>query len=336
MEQKSISLQSEAGFRVLFECATISILVVGRTGEIELSNPCANALFGYAASELIGKPVETLIPESLRAQHGQHRQKYFSKPKDRPMGLGLELFARKKSGEVFPVEVSLGHYELNGDRLAVAFVTDISDHVKAKQLLEQREAWFRNMADHCPVMIWVSGTDKRCSYFNNTWLSFTGRSMEQEIGDGWVAGVHPDDVQQCLKTYSHAFDQRRPFSMEYRLQRHDQQYRWIRDIGQPTYIDDEFHGYIGSCTDIHDERMMQEELERLVDLRTAELSAALEREKEINELKSRFVSMAAHEFRTPLSVVLSSTALIQRYEPNPSVQKHIARIKSSVATLTET
>jgi PAS domain S-box-containing protein len=326
LEQKPISLESEAGFRVLFECATISILVVNEEGNIELSNPCAETLFGYKPAELIGKPIEVLIPQDLRSRHTHHRESYFAKPKARPMGLGMELYAQKKNRDVFPVAISLGHYELEGDKLAVAFITDITDHVKTKKLVAEREAWFRNMADNSPVMIWVSAVDKNCTYFNNTWLEFTGRKMEEELGTGWATGVHPEDFEQCLVTYNDAFDARKPFAMAYRLKRHDGQYRWIQDVGKPTYSEDIFTGYIGSCSDVHDQWTMQEELEQLVRIRTTELYEALDREKEMNEMKSRFVSMA-----------LSSTMLIDQYtgpEKDEKVEKHLARIRSSVRNLT--
>lgn len=189
---------------MLFECATISILVINELGVIELANPCAETLFGYQPAELIGHPVEVLIPDDLRSRHIHHRTGYFSKPKARPMGLGMELYARKKSGEVFPCAISLGHYQLEGEKLAVAFVTDITDQVKAKKLVAEREAWFRNMADNAPVMIWVSGLDKNCTYFNNTWLGFTGRKIDEELGTGWATGVHPDDLEHCLLTYNDA------------------------------------------------------------------------------------------------------------------------------------
>jgi len=337
LETKPISLESEAGFRVLFECATISILVISEAGTIELSNPCAEKLFEYEPAELIGKPVEVLIPQNLRSLHTHHRHGYFDKPKARPMGLGLELYACKKGGEVFPVEISLGHYEFEGEKLAVAFVTDITSQVKAKKLMAEREAWFKNMADNSPVMIWVSGVDKHCTYFNNTWLNFTGRPLERELGSGWAEGVHHDDLERCLEIYNRAFDARVTFAIEYRLRRYDGEYRWILDVGKPTYMDNAFTGYIGSCSDIDDQRRMTESLERLVQHRTTELSAALEREKDMNEMKSRFVSMASHEFRTPLSIVLSSTTLIEQYGVDTfdeRMRKHIIRIKSSVNNLT--
>lgn len=332
------SLESEAGLRVLFECATISILVVNAEGVIELCNPCAEKLFGYNPRELAGRQVEELIPENLLHKHVHHRTNYFERPRTRPMGLGMELYARKKNNEVFPVEISLGHYKFDGETLAVAFITDITDRLQRKQLLAERESLFRNMADNSPVMIWRSGTDKLCTYFNKTWLEFTGRTMEQELGNGWAEGVHPEDIEKCLFIYNHAFDSRQPFTMEYRLKRHDGRYRWLQDVGKPTYSSENiFTGYIGSCSDIHDQRMMKEELELLVSQRTNELHDALIREKEINELKSRFVSMASHEFRSPLSVVLSSTSLIERYlspQMDERVEKHILKIKASLGNLT--
>jgi len=253
------------------------------------------------------------------------------------MGLGMELYARKKNGDVFPVEISLAHYELEGEKLAVAFVTDITHQANAKKLIAEREAWFRGMADHSPVMIWVSDRDRMFSYFNKTWLEFTGRPLEQELGMGWVNAIHPEDLDKYHETFTNAYDLVQPFSTHFRLLRQDGQYRWMECSAKPTYYDNAFTGFIGSCSDVHDQRMMKEELEHLVRQRTIELYEALEREKEMNELKSRFVSMASHEFRTPLSIVLSSTTIMEQYgigEKDEKIQKHLSRIKSSVSNLT--
>jgi PAS domain S-box-containing protein len=109
---------------------------------------------------------------------------------------------------------------------------------------------FRELADFAPVMIWRSGTDQLCDWFNSPWLAYTGRPMIQEVGNGWADGVHPDDMQRCLSTYLNAFRNREPFSMEYRLRRHDGEYRWLLDNGKPFYRDEYFAGYWGSCVDI--------------------------------------------------------------------------------------
>src|SRR5712691_11340975 len=141
---------------------------------------------------------------------------------------------------------------------------DITKHKIAEEELRESEARFRTVADAAPVLIWMSGPDKLCTFFNKGWLDFTGRTMEQEMGNGWAEGVHPDDFQQCLQTYIAAFDARQPFVMEYRLRRHDGEYRWISDNGVPRNdAQKNFAGYIGSCMDIT-ERKQAEEKFRLV------------------------------------------------------------------------
>ena len=125
---------------------------------------------------------------------------------------------------------------------------------------------FHSLVDSAPILVWESGPDKLCSYFSKSWLQFTGRSMEQELGNGWAEGVHPEDLERCLATYFNAFDSRRPFEMEYRLRRHDGQYRWIVDRGAPAFdAKNVFLGYIGSCIDVTDRHDEQARLRAFLD-----------------------------------------------------------------------
>jgi len=131
----------------------------------------------------------------------------------------------------------------------------------AEESLRESEQNFRTMADTAPVMVWRTGTDKRCDFFNLPWLIFRGRILEEELGYGWAQGVHPDDYDHCMSTFHSAFDRHEPFRMEYRLQRADGEYRWVLDIGVPRHLPDgTFNGYIGSCLDITERRHAEEAL----------------------------------------------------------------------------
>ena len=135
------------------------------------------------------------------------------------------------------------------------------EHEQAAHVVRESEERFRLVANTAPVMIWMAGTDRLCTYVNQPWLEFTGRPLEAELGDGWAEGVHGEDLKRCLETYSEAFDQRQSFEMEYRLRRNDGEYRWILDIGVPRFNSDgNFAGYIGSCLDITDRKLAEEAL----------------------------------------------------------------------------
>ena len=127
--------------------------------------------------------------------------------------------------------------------------------------VQESEERFRRVANTAPVMIWMSGSDKLCNYFNQPWLDFTGRTLEAELGNGWSEGVHPEDLKNCLDTYTRAFDLRESFRMQYRLRRHDGEYRWVLDTGVPRLnLDGSFAGYIGSCLDLTDHKLAEEAL----------------------------------------------------------------------------
>jgi formate hydrogenlyase transcriptional activator len=167
-------------------------------------------------------------------------------------------------------------------------------HVGATNALRESEERFQLMADAAPVMIWMSGIDKLCTYFNKNWLDFTGRPLETELGEGWSEGVHPDDLKRCLNTYVRAFNARQGFQMEYRLRRFDGEYRWILDAGAPRVgCDGAFEGYIGSCIDITDRKQM-----------IATLEERLGFEALLSDLSARFINVPAEQVDQEIEAAL--------------------------------
>src|SRR5690242_1638394 len=130
-----------------------------------------------------------------------------------------------------------------------------------ERALRESEQRFKVITEAMPVMVWMSGTDKLCNYFNKSWLDFVGRTLEHELGNGWAENVHPDDFERCLQIYVSSFDARQPFEMHYRLRHHTGEFRWILDHGVPRYAPDgTFEGYLGGCLDIHEQKQAAEKI----------------------------------------------------------------------------
>jgi PAS domain S-box-containing protein len=211
---------------------------------------------------------------------------------------------------------------------------EIAERKRAEERLRESEARFQAMADTAPVMIWLTGTDGLCNYFNKPWLEFTGQTMEQEVGTGWIEGVHPDDVQGCFDGFLPAFHARTPFRMQYRLRRADGEYRWVIESGIPRYAGGEFAGYIGSNIDITDLKRAEEERERLRQVQS-EL-AHLNRVTTMGELAGSI----AHEIRQPISAAQTNAKTCLRWlgRDQPDIEEArqaISRIIQDVTRASE-
>jgi PAS domain S-box-containing protein len=206
---------------------------------------------GYRRDEIIGKTsLELNIWGSPEA-----REVFVNELADKGSVVNRETRLRARDGSMRVLLSSAEKLEIDGQHCLLVASSDITERMHAQQALRESEARFRNMADTAPVMIWIADVNKGSTYFNQQWLNFTGRMMEQEAGNGWTAGIHPLDLDGCMKMFEAAFDSREPFRMEYRLRRHDGVYRWVIDSGTPRFSPDgEFLGYIGSSVDITDRK----------------------------------------------------------------------------------
>ncbi len=281
MSIEASATDSDRRFRVLIEHSPEVIMLLTREGAVLYTSPSIERVLGYTPQECMAKSACAVIHPDDSASLGHTLQHLLAIP-------GLvnthQFRCRHRDGTWRWVEATMTNLLQDPDVQAlVTNVRDISErkqaeeeelmalaHRKKERLVEsaerkhreESEQRFRLLADGAPVMIWTSGIDKLCTYFNAPWLAFTGRTMEQELGNGWAEGVYPADKQRCLDIYTSSFDARKPFSLDYRLRRCDGQYRWILDNGIPFYAPDgTFTGYIGSCIDITERRSLEQQLQ---------------------------------------------------------------------------
>lgn len=182
-------------------------------------------------------------------------------------------------------------------------IPDIDCH-EMKNLLMESEDRFKNMADAAPVLLWLTKEDGACIYFNQSWLDFTGRTLEQEKGFGWFHGIHPEDLERCIHQIISNYSQKKSFQTEYRLRDRNGEYRWMMSRGMPRYnVDAEYAGFTGSCVDITDHKI-------LVD----ELKAAKEAADNASLIKTQFLANVSHEIRTPLGIILGFADILRNEE----------------------
>jgi len=250
--------ESEERFSKAFQQSPMAFsLVSAKTHRYLDVNETFEQIWGYPRVDVIGKSALELGLWVNPAERDRLNQKLASEGSLRE----VECEWRTKDGRILIASASVELIEIHGEPCFLAVVADITDRKRAEQALLESERRFRLMANTAPVMIWTSGLDKLCDYFNQPWLDFTGRPLLAELGNGWAERVHPEDLRACLDTYTKAFDARQPFEMQYRLRRHDGEYRWIFDSGVPRYSgDNSFAGYIGSCIDVTDRKLAEEAL----------------------------------------------------------------------------
>ena len=255
-----------AELRDFVENAVVPLHRVAADGKILWANRAEMQLLGYAPDEYVGHHISefhadrTVLDEILACLgRGEQLQERHAR-------------LRHKDGSLRDVIIySNGYFEDGQFRYTRCFTIDVSQHAAAiaagehaTRALRETEQRLRAIDEASPLMIWIAGTDRLCNYFNRAWLEFVGRSLEQELGNGWAENVHPDDFERCLRTYSTSFDARRSFQMEYRLRHHSGQYRWITDHGVPWFDPDgAFLGYVGGCLDVHEQRLAEEARYRL-------------------------------------------------------------------------
>ena len=257
-EELQKTLIALSDMKVALDQAAI-VAITDQSGIINYVNNKFCEISKYSREELIGQDHRLL-------NSGYHPKEFFtdlwSTISTGKIWKG-EIKNRAKDGTYYWVDTTIVPF-LDDQGIPFQYLTirsDLSDRKWAEEALRESEERFRNMADTAPVLLWVADTEGLCTFFNKPWLDFTGRTLEQEMGNGWVEGVHPEDKERCWDTYMSAFNARQIFTREYRLRQADGEYRWILDNGVARFMPDgRFAGYIGSCIDITERKWAEEEL----------------------------------------------------------------------------
>jgi PAS domain S-box-containing protein len=281
--------ESQEKFSKIFSLApvgmTISTLDDGRFVDI---NEAGELLSGYRREEVIGR---TFAQFDIWAS-AEERARVIGEVLEKGVVRDREMVMRNKSGRPFWCLFSAVLIEIGGARHLLSLVSDIAERKRAQDALRESEERFRLLADTAPVIIWEAAPDGRLRFLNQAGLDYTGRRLEEELGDGWTQGVHPDDLERCLGCFLEAVRTGSALCMEYRLRRASGEYGWILETAVPRFaLSGALLGFIGTCVDITESKRIKEQLketnkvlEQRVAERTAELSLTVQRlQEEIDE-----------------------------------------------------
>jgi PAS domain S-box-containing protein len=251
---------SETRYRNVVETQTELICRYQPDTTLTFVNDAYCRYFGKSSEQLIGTKFSELLPEHARDAALAHIASLIENPRSENYEHEVVLPNGETGWQEWVNHVAKstigGGIELQG------IGRDITEKRQAEEELRQSETRFRHMADTSEIFIWIADANMLCTYFNRRVLDFTGRTMDQLLGEGWLEIIHQDDVQRCVDTYTAGYQKREPFVLEFRIRRADGEFRWIYDTGSPRLAaDGELIGYIGSAVDITDRRAAEEALQ---------------------------------------------------------------------------
>ncbi|MBZ0294620.1 MAG: PAS domain-containing sensor histidine kinase [Anaerolineae bacterium] len=285
-------------------------------------NPAAEAIYGWSAEEAIGKSVTGLVAGEYPGTTREEVLKHFESD---GMWQGEAIHRRKDGSTIYLLTSTSYVADSDGNRIGVVSVNrDITKRKQMELALRESEQRFQRVADSAPVILWMSDPDCNVTFISQGWYDFTGQSEATGFGWGWLDALHPDDRERTKTMFRDFNEQQVSFQIEYRVRRQlDASYGWVIATGTPRYTDGgKFQGYIGSVIDVTERKRAQQDLQKAEQQRIR-----LEKEKEVLQLKERFLSVVSHEFRTPLAVITSSAELIYRYYDRLTRERQLEHVQ---------
>jgi PAS domain S-box-containing protein len=317
----------EATLRAVLESVPDAIVIADAEGAIVLVNRLTEELFGYTRDELLGRPVEILIPDRFRAAHLGQRESYMADPHVRPMGADLDLYGRHKTGSEFPVEISLSPLRVDAELLVTATIRDISRRRQAEIHLRNAEARYRTLVEGIPAVTFMAALDETAAEISELYVSpqievLLGFTQQEWLDDPvlWYKQLHPDDQERWHREFAKTCSTAEPFNSVYRFVARDGRIVWVlghaqvvRDAaGRPLFLQ-------GVAFDITERKQAEEAMEKLNQLleqRVADAVAESEqRSQELarsNQALDQFAYIASHDLREPLRTLLRYIQLLEK------------------------
>jgi PAS domain S-box-containing protein len=316
IKAESIATQYADLYEEIYDFSPAGYFTIDQNGTILKLNQSGSSLLNKEKSLLIGSNIKFFIAEEFLPSFNDFIKNVYEYQTKQNCELAIDIgLCLDTNISVFIHIVGLLAKDKKNCLLSVI---DISEHKRTEEALIESETHFRTLADSAPGLIWTSGLDRKCNYFNQTWLNFTGKTLEQEVGYGWLDDIHIDDLKRFISTYNLAFDKYEKFSIEYRILHFNNEFRWIQNDASPRYNSkDEFIGYISHCLDITQRKNAEDEIKKLnlkLENRVQERTQQLEN---ANRELEAFSYSVSHDLRAPLRAMNSfANILLEDYFPS--------------------
>ncbi|MEJ2615555.1 MAG: PAS domain-containing sensor histidine kinase [Ignavibacteriaceae bacterium] len=307
-------------FSEIIEFFPTGFFVLDQEENLKDINKAGESLIGKKREDIINKKFSEFIVESDKKQFKTVLEKASKTLLSQKNELKI-----KTAGNNYLPSLIIVKYNLDSDSAKGFYFLTIIDFTQQKvkeELIKDSEARFENMANTAPVMIWIADVEGLFSFVNKVWLEYSGKKLGDQLGMNWLKDVHPNDLENLLKTYKDAFRSRNPFTFEFRLKNRNDKYEWIMIKGTPRLSRENiFMGFIGSCTNINSQKEFEEKIRRV----NSELI-------DINASKDKFFSIISHDLRSPLGGLMQILEILEESHDSMEDEEKITIIKEAAST----